>query len=459
MQSSTRLWYCRCAFLLFCLAPTVLVGTWIARRASGGYVAVQKAEWERSLSDRLGLLVSIQTIASQSPGVVRLENVSFLEPESRRVIAQVQALDCAATNGGWQIDAFRLQVDAEQLSKIRRALDERILRAHGELPTCDFSASELTVTYGSPTDSGPAQTLIDCAARLEMMKEGPHLTFSFQLPAGRNQLTNPTVLTVARDRSSSPAATHWQLNTGETALPCALLAEAIPPLVRLGRDGRFAGSVVMANTTGGMSGKNIRGELNGTFFGVDLDSLVTEQFPHQLSGIAALRLDRAAVENGRLVELRGTLQAQHGAVSHSMLLAASEHLGLELVKGFETLQAGRVMPFGQLTVGFELTGHSLRLTGGADETGNRILLANATGPVLLARPQHSTPAVNLLRTLLPDNHYQVPATRQSDALIGLLPMPDVVPVRTASAPGHMPARLSAVPPAAAAPAIRQPRLR
>ena len=61
---------------------------------------------------------------------------------------------------------------------------------------------------------------------------------------------------------------------------------------------------------------------------LDLDALVTEQFPHQLSGRATLDLERAVIDRGQFAELCGTLRAAHGALSPSLLAAAQEHLQL-----------------------------------------------------------------------------------------------------------------------------------
>jgi hypothetical protein len=53
------------------------------------------------------------------------------------------------------------------------------------------------------------------------------------------------------------------------------------------------------------------------------------------------------------------------------------------------------------------------------------------------------PAINLARMLVPDSQLQVPATRQTAALIGLLPVPDLVPdAAEAAATAHIPTRLA-----------------
>jgi hypothetical protein len=88
-----------------------------------------------------------------------------------------------------------------------------------------------------------------------------------------------------------------------------------------------------------------------------------------------------------------------------------------------------------------------------------VILSDRRGPLVEVAAGHTVPATNLLRALVPDNQYQVPATRQTDALVGLLPAPDLAPTRTALAPAHMPMRLRGSGPHDAAPVLRQPGLR
>jgi hypothetical protein len=204
----------------------------------------------------------------------------------------------------------------------------------------------------------------------------------------------------------------------------------------------------------------ISGQWSGTLDGVDLDALVTERFPHQLSGLATVKIERATLDRGKLTEIRGTIQSHDGAVSHSLLAAAQEHLGLVLAADNASIEPGQLVPYRQLSLGFALDGRALSLTGSADPTIPGILLANAAGPILQAPPQHAAPAVNLLRALLPDNDYQVPATRQTDALVSLLPVPNVAPTQTAAArPGHVPTRLAPAPAPGSSRPVRQPNLR
>src|SRR4030095_16428695 len=115
----------------------------------------------------------------------------------------------------------------------------------------------------------------------------------------------------------------WQLVTHGASLPCQLAVDFAPQLAHLGRDCQFSGLIQLQE-----SPDRTRGQIAGTIANIDLDALVTEQFPHQLSGQATVRIDQALIDKGKLVELRGTVQAHHGAISPSLVAAAAEHLGL-----------------------------------------------------------------------------------------------------------------------------------
>ena len=451
MQGPARVLFCRLGIILFCLLPTATVGGWIVQRSSGSYAIAETAEWERELTGRLGLIVEIERVTYPSFAVVRLDNMRLLDAETRAWVAQIPVVEIIAAEAGWQIEARQPQIAAERLSDLAGTLDQRLLHGPPDaISPCVLRARELTII-----GENSSLTLNDVQCRAETTSGGPHATLAFHLPGDAASAAGPVQFAVSRNRRESPPATQWSLHTAGHWLPISMLANLSADATRLGDHCRFVGKAVLVESRQGYSG-----EWSGTLEGLDFDTLVTERFPHQLSGVGAVKIERAAIENGRLVELRGTLQANNGAISHSLLTAAQEHLRLVLAADNASIQPGRLVPFRRLAIGFHLDGRAIALTGSADATQEGILLANAAGPLLQAPPQHAVPAVNLLRTLLPDNQYQVPATRQTDALVSLLPVPEVTPARTAAGmTAHTPTRLAPASPATGAPAIHQPALR
>jgi hypothetical protein len=450
MHPSTRILLCRLGVVLFCLLPTAIVGAWLVGRSSDGYLKAQKQEWEHKLTQRLGLIVEIGEVRYPAYAAAVLEDVRLLDPETNEALASIPLLEIVSEGEGWRIELSQPQVDARHMDRLSRTLEDRLLCSPADgLEVCRFSARELTIVDG---ESG--LTLVNVVGEVQPGKGGPAIHLEFALPAADRALA-PVCFMAARNRAIAPPATTWHLDNSHQPLPCSLLAQVRPELSRLGRDCRFAGTVTVVDTPPGISA-----ELSGVFDQVDLDTLVTEHFPHQLSGMALVRIERATIDAGRLVALRGTVQAQNGSISHSLLAAGQEHLQLSFAAGNGAVQPGRAAPYRQLSLGFDLSDRALALSGSADPTHGGILLANAAGPLLEAPEGHAVPAVNLLRTLLPENQYQVPATRQTDVLVGLLPVPDLAPSRTASDKSrHTPTRLAPSAPLDAAPAIRQPVLR
>jgi hypothetical protein len=448
MPDSSRLFLCRAGFVLFCVVPTALVGLWIVRRSTGDYALAQRAEWQRALSSRLGMAVEIDRVRYPSYATARLEGVRLLEPETRALAAQSATVEISAADQGWQIEAWQPQIAADQLEPLARLLAERLLRsAGGDIVRCTMAAHELTIT-----SADQAQSFTQVAGRLEPASKGPQLALEFHLPMTQPASATPARLTITRNRQQSPPASHYELDTAGNSLPCGLLADLVPQFVHLGRDCRFAG------TASWTLGAAASGQFAGTLEGVDLDMLVTEHFPHQLSGQARVQVEQGLVAGSKLTELRGTLHAADGAISPSLLAAAAEHLQLAPPADLNSMPPGQAISYRRLAIGFHLDGNILRLAGSADPTKAGVLVANASGPILEAPPKHAVAATNLLRVLLPESQFQVPATRQTDALVGLLPLPDPAPTRTASLPGHTPTRLAPAS-GGSAPPIRQPGLR
>jgi hypothetical protein len=371
----------------------------------------------------------------------------LLDPETKALVAEARLAEVSAAESGWRVQLWLPQIAADRLAELLRIIDERLLRetALAEL-ACEVAASELHID-----DGRGGLSLLNLEARLAATEHGPSAELSFQLPGAQSNAAAPGKLSILRNRHAAPPRTVWQLQTSGHPLPMDLLASALPEAGRLGPHCMFDGSIVLEDAAAGWTG-----QWSGTLAGVDLDALVTERFPHQLSGLATIKVAEARLKDGHLEEIRGTIQSQNGAISHSLLAAAQEHLQLLLSADNPHVQPGRLVPYRQLSLGFAVDGLSVALTGSADTAQPGVLLANAAGPVLQAPPQHAAGNVNLLRTLLPDSQFQVPATRQTNALANLLPVANVPPIRTA---GHVPTRLTPGAPSGATPPIRQPMLR
>jgi hypothetical protein len=446
MPNQRRLFLCRLGFVVFCVLPTLLVGGWIVCRSA--FSAAEKDEWQREMAARLGLIVEIADVRYPSPAVAELVEVRLLDPETHLPVAAAGRIELMPTDDGWAAHIAGLAVEGERLDVLARALRQHVLRLPANR-TGEETPLSITLELGDVVlhQHGRQQSLSSCAATLQLSPDSANVELEFALPGSERAR-----LGVCRNRAAAGLETIWQLDTGGTPLPCSLLADAWPGLSRLGRNGRFAGSLQVVDTAEGTSGS-----LAGTLDLVDLDALVSETFPHRLSGLATVRFDRAVLRSGKLTELQGAIHAEGGAISRSLIDAAQEHLGLSRAADNRALHAGSDLPFQLLAADFQLTDKSLEIANRGSETPG-VLVANEHGPLLEAPPGHRVAAVGLIRALLPGNEHQVPATRQTEALVGLLPVPDVLRPDAESASSHTPTRLSPALPART-PAARQPVLR
>lgn len=427
LRRRERVFLCRLGFVLLCLLPTVVVAGWVARNSHPKFLAADVQEWQRELSQRTGLAVSIGGLIYPNHYTARLVDVRLADPETAAVAVQVRSLEIARTSSGWQVSASQPEVHLPALAALSGLLHDRLLRSSaGEQAACEFFARELTLR-----SADRALTLADVRGVREQRKASVQIALDFQLPE-RAKTEQPARLTLVRNAQQAPALTRWELQTSAAPLPCFLLGDILPAVANLGSGVCFQGTAWCAAEPAGLSG-----EVAGTLTNVELDRLVTENFPHQLSGLATLQFSPARIAAGRVTDMRGTLQAADGRISASLLVAAQQHLGLHAAA-----PTGESLPFRQLSLGFQMDQEGLSLTGSGDPTREGVLLASAASVLLEAPPEHRVPAVALISTLVPAGQVQVPATQQTKLLVQTLPTPDLIlPQTAARSRAHTPTRL------------------
>ncbi len=449
MHRSRAHFACRVGFVLLCLLPTAAVAGWIVQRSLPGYALSAKQEWEQELSRQLGLKVTCSAVDYSRPNTAELSNVLLTDPETGAAVASVATLEAIRESDRWKLIGWQAVIESSQLPLLKEQFEQQWLRRSvSEQLACEIWFREVTLR-----DANRGLTLVDVSGNWQSPAEGPRCELSFRLPEADPKAPRGRLI-VERNRQTTPPTTRWQLETGSLPLPCSLVSGEWLKLKHLGAGAEFSGQVEMVQ-----SGDQAAGRLRGTLTNLDLDALVSEQFAHQLSGVAVCKIEDAVLEQNRLRLIRGTLQARDGWISRSLLTAASEHLQLACPP-VESLASGTApVSFRQLSLGFDLRDEGLQLTGSADPLRTGVLLATAAGSLLEAPPRHRASALGLLRTLVPENEWQVPAARQAQSLARFLPAPELTPTgKTARALPHVPTTLrpSQDP---QAPAVRQPQLR
>jgi hypothetical protein len=127
MSNRSHLLLCRLGFVLICVLPTAVVGGWILVRSLGG-VGARKAEWERELTNRLGLVFAIERVAYPRWGLAQLHGAKLLDPETQNIVAEASQVEIAAAADGWQVAVSELVVDGSRLALLAQTIDQRVLR-------------------------------------------------------------------------------------------------------------------------------------------------------------------------------------------------------------------------------------------------------------------------------------------------------------------------------------------
>ncbi|MHB1035158.1 MAG: hypothetical protein ACYC35_10605 [Pirellulales bacterium] len=409
LHDSTRRWLCRLGFCVLCVLPTVAVlagSLWI-------HLPWHARGYERELSRRLGLAVTFASMTHPRPGVIALEGLTLADPETGMPILQCRRVEAERTRAALVLTASRPVLEADRLAQTWRLLERQLRPETGWIQSdLKLASCEVVLRAGNRT-----QTLTEVQGQLTRLAGGSQAEVRFRL-AGSEAAPKPAQILVVRNRQMSPPATGFDLQTGDTPLPCSVLTAAFPGAARLGPRSTFTGRVWANNAADGWEG-----EITGQVAEIDLHELVTTQFPHKLSGMAQLRLKRGRFRHGRVEEAAGTLVAGRGIVSRSLVTSAVD--SLQLVPGVDVDQLETVLDYDQLAMEFTLDAAGLAIQGRCQKSEPGAILVERYR-TLLAEPRSGPqPIDNLVRTLVPHNEVLVPATRETAWLVQVLPVPQL----------------------------------
>ncbi len=417
LYDKNRRQICVAGFLVLGVLPTLLVGGWCANRHAPGHVEAAAS----SLSKQIGLNVKLGGLQYLRPGVVLYEQVEAVDPETGKTVFRCRLMEVADTT---QIDpqgqrrpvmaitASQSEVETASLDRIRQCLARAMEGFSGPMETdVQLSASELTLRAAQNS-----QTLADVNGSMEEVAGGMQAQLFFRL-AGV-QTPDPARIRMVRNRQVSPPASGYELDTGSGELPCSVLALGLRELKSLGSRCRFHGYLAANETTDGW-----QGEIVGQLADVDLGGLVTDHFPHKLTGRGEVTIQSARFYRGRLEEGSVIVAAGPGTIDRTLAASAVDRLGLVPVESFPD---GDSVPYEQLAFSATLDAQGLRLQGRCTGVEPGTVLSQGSRRLIGEAPQQMASAAALVQTLAPQNTIQVPASRQTDWLLRHLPMPEVM---------------------------------
>ena len=415
MHERTRRFICRAAFLLLCVAPTAIIAPWSIARSLPSHAAAETLQ----LRELLGLDVTVGRVTHPLPGVILFENVEVADPETGEFVAHLRSVEITHSGTKTLVEASQVELSGNGAEHFWSLVDRRLRRGMSSPESqVYFSASELT-WHGAET----LQTFTDFGGRLGPTKEGVEVDLKFRL-AGQ-QLVDLASLRIERKLRDGRPSTHAQFNTGGGRFSARLLEMLAADCKWFGPDAEFEGYLSLEEREGSWTG-----DLQGRLAHVDLDTLVSERFPHTLSGQAEVTIRKAIIKDSRLVEADGSIRAGPGMVSRSLLVAGVEHLGMQAQATLDS--SATTTTLSQLAATFVLTQRGLQILGECTSAPGVVM----TGPdgVLWRQPSYEAqPVTQLIRTLAPPSELQVSASDESRWLINALPVPQIVQPRASLA--------------------------
>jgi len=406
IHDRTRQWICRSVFILGGVAPMLAVVAWATVVHSVSHLEAVRLQ----VAEVLGLDVKLASVSYSQPGVTLLEGLELADSESGESVASIRAVEIVRDAKLQTMVLSQPEINITRPQWLWTLVEDRLRRHSCETPL-RLVAGELTLRWQSGL-----QTL-DCNAQLDSTPKANALTAAFQFadaPAG-----GPIRLHFERSIVSGEPISSVELDARAAALPYPILAAFFDRRNYLGEKSTLRGSIRAMEMPDGW-----QGEFSGRLENIDLNNLVSDRFPHRLSGMATMAVDHAVVHCGRLEEFHGTVSAGPGIVSESLLTSAADHLKMRSERARPTTST---IGYEELSAAFDLETRGLIVRGTCKDNRSGIIMRGREGAVLWQASGGPVPVVALVKALVPDSQTQVPATRQTDWLLNLLPIPDVLP--------------------------------
>jgi hypothetical protein len=409
LHERTRKALCRLGFVALCAIPALGAGLWARARTSEQHREACAAE----LGQLLRLSATVEAVTHPRPGSICYDGLALADSETQEPVATVASLTVRDEDALTTIVASGVVLQGERAGLIWDAIAAR-LRATGNERDLRFVAADLEVT-----SAGGQFSFADIRGGIDQAAARSAAWISFRGAAAAPE-GKPAVARVVRQRGEGVTQTGFELLTNASSAPLPLLSAMVhaEDMLLVG-SGSFSGHIKAVQDADGW-----RGEIDGRIVDLDLGRELGERFGHRLMAIGQIELAPAVFRGGRLEQARGRVTAGAGAIGESLLGSAATALGLERV-GRASGQAD-LIEFDQLAFDFTADASALAIKGRCVDTHPAAIVAHQGKPIVLEAAGPSGPPVQLIHALVPANALLVPAGRETEALLRVLPVPPVV---------------------------------
>lgn len=414
MHDTTRRIICRTLFCAVCIVPTLGVLSWLGLRQMPGHVTL----YAEKLSQDIGMSASMTDVSYPRPNAIRIAGLQLDHPETGERIVYARRLVVVRRDG-----EFVVKIDGGVLADSGPALlgeivfDQILKRWENQMIPIHLVATDLSLQTDETTHH-----FRHCAALLSSATEGPCVKIEFRL--GHQGNGPPISLQMSRHRNVRPPVTQLKIDTRGNRLPNQLLSHCFPRLLALGKNCHFQGAGWLTNDVAGW-----HADWSGLLTQVDLGRLF-DGLPHQLSGLADISIMGARLHENRITELAGSASVTgSGTLSRSLLEACVRQLGCSMNPPVASQMFDEVVPFQELSIAFRIDEAGLYVRGQCHHHSQGTMMQGERGLRVGEPPNQPLAVTDLLKALVPASNVLVPATRETDALLRLLPVPPMMATR------------------------------
>ncbi len=303
-QESAQRSLCRLGFLLFAVAPTlVIIGSWVWAIAPWSRYWSAQA-WERTISLNFGVAVQIGRLENFAPNSYRFLNVTLKHPETGDSIAIIPSIEYQRRQAIWHLRLHSPVVELSQATNLVHAIHQRYLcQPNLAFPTTTCSLRGLTLMYESVAME---PIFLEAQFQCEQEKSSLQVRFDLARNLANTDGSQSARLAVERFHDVVSPRTNWLLETHALEVPCKVLAAFQPTASQLGPEATFQGDIQWEQDE-----LNWRAALAGVFQKVQWNHGYDARPPASSKG-GQVRVELAKVFNGRLVQAEGLVTAESG---------------------------------------------------------------------------------------------------------------------------------------------------
>ncbi len=406
---------CRVVFCVVCILPTTAIAVFGAWRTA----PLHQMALRDALANALAVSVLLADVTYPRPGVTRIEGLELTDPETGNPLLSTSTLEIHDTSRGTYVTADATTLHTTRAQRLYEELHRRLTDGNHD-QGWRVRVEDLTLKADDARQSN-----VSLSATSSMGTSGPVVDVVFHLVG--DEAKGENAIKLIRNRDSNPAETTVFLKTGGTPLPCSLLGQFAAGWSDLGNDATFVGSFWTIDASDGR-----RGEIVGVFEQVDLQSLVSDNFGHNLMGKARVRItEKAIMQQGRLQLAEAHIDAGPGSISQELLGTASRELQMPLLEVGST-RTGGMVSYQRLRADVTINHQGVLIRGQqpiAARAQNQqqgqhagVILAGPHNTILV-EPQNPLPVTAVLRTLAIGNPDEAILSKPIASLAEWLPEP------------------------------------